>query len=101
MRVPTGSLEAFQEYSQGLEEFYRGDYVAAIPFFDRATTIDSEFANAWRVLGLTLLNARADPQRARDASTRAFALIDRVSEKEKLAISGTSYMQVTRETTSA
>ena len=101
LQVTTTSLEAFQAYSRGLEQWYQGAYIDAIPFFQRATELDSGFASAWRLLGITYATVRAGEGQQRDALTRAFGLVDRVSEKERLAISAWYYFSVTRETTKA
>jgi tetratricopeptide (TPR) repeat protein/predicted Ser/Thr protein kinase len=93
-QVTTASLEALQAYSIGLEQFQGGDYVAALPALRRATDLDPNFGAAWRVLSLTYRNAGYGAGSQKDAMTRAFALRDRVSEKEGLSISGGYYRDV-------
>jgi eukaryotic-like serine/threonine-protein kinase len=99
--VTTKSFEAFQAYSRGLEQFYRGDYPAAVSFLERATSLDREFATAWRLLGMAYGNGRFGNGRPQQAFTRAFELIDKVSERERLAIAAAYYDSVTRETAKA
>lgn len=43
-RPPT--LEAYQEYADGLDHFFRGDFAGAVPFFLRARRLDSSFHRA-------------------------------------------------------
>jgi tetratricopeptide (TPR) repeat protein len=95
-QVTTTSLEAFQAYSLGLEQFLRGDYAASIPFFQRATELDPNFGAAWRHLGLSFGNSRRGTRRAEEGLTKAFTLRDRASERERLASLG-SYYRLTRD----
>lgn len=91
-KVTTRSLEAFQTYSLGMEQVNRGNYREATPFFQRATELDPNFGSAWNQLGVSLGNAQMEERLAREASTRAFALRDRVSERERFEISGEYYL---------
>ena len=46
--VTTPSLEALQAYSLGIKAFdVTNDFVAALPFFQRASTLDPNFAMAY------------------------------------------------------
>ena len=50
--VTTPSLEALQAYSLGYRaQTLRADYAAAIPFFQRAISLDPNFAMAYARLG--------------------------------------------------
>jgi eukaryotic-like serine/threonine-protein kinase len=95
--VTTKSLEAFQYYSQGLGKFAHGEYVEAVPSFRRATEVDPNFATGWRVLGLTYFAMGGQTARAAEYFTKAYGLVDRVSENERLAITSYYYLVVTRE----
>jgi hypothetical protein len=46
-RVTTSSLEALKAYSLGLKAHMRGDNLAASTFYERATTLDANFAMAY------------------------------------------------------
>ena len=94
-QVTTTSLEAFQNYSLGEEQFSRGDFVASIPFFQRATELDPNFGSAWEDLGASLFNSRREESLVNEAHTRAFALRDRVSERERASISAHYFMHTT------
>lgn len=83
-QVTTRSLEALQQYTEGYAEIERGQFLAAVPFFERAKTIDPNFAMAYQLLSITFENAdEGDMAQAREYAKQAFALSDRVSEFER------------------
>jgi tetratricopeptide (TPR) repeat protein len=92
--VTTPSLDAFQAYARGADQYRRGLFLQAVPFFQRAVELDSNFAMAFQLLGNAYGNAGEDAL-AIEYSRRAFALIDRVSERERLAIAAVYHMRVT------
>jgi eukaryotic-like serine/threonine-protein kinase len=84
--VTTPSLEALQAYGLGYQTMgIQGDFVAAIPFFQRAIQLDPNFAMAYARLSTNYSNL-AEDTRAMDAIRRAYELRERVSEREKLYI---------------
>jgi eukaryotic-like serine/threonine-protein kinase len=84
--VTTASLEALKAYSLGYEEqTVKEDFAAAIPLFERATSLDPNFAMAYGRLGTNYSNL-AETDRAAEATRRAHELRERVSEREKLYI---------------
>jgi DNA-binding winged helix-turn-helix (wHTH) protein len=80
-QATTPSLEALQAYSLGFKADGEGDETTALAFFQRATQIDPNFALAY----LGTANAGESAQ-AIENSRKAFALRDRVSERERLLI---------------
>jgi eukaryotic-like serine/threonine-protein kinase len=90
--VTTPSLEALQAYSLGMQTMsVANDYVAAIPFFQRAVSLDPNFAMAY----LRLSNSyqpQGELTRAAEATRKAYELRERTSESEKFAI--TSFYEV-------
>jgi serine/threonine protein kinase len=68
----------------------------ATPFFDRAIELDPNFAAAYTALGISYSNLR-EPGLASQNLQKAFDLRDKVSERERLRISGTYYLLVTGE----
>jgi Tfp pilus assembly protein PilF len=89
-QATTGSLEALQNYTAGLAELDHGQFVAAVPLFDRAIALDPNFAMAYDYLSIAFNNA-GDLGREADYARKAFALIDRVSEYERDSIAASYY----------
>ena len=85
--VTTASLEALQAYSLGYQTMsIKGEFAAAIPFFERAIQLDPNFAMAYARLGTNFYNL-AEDIRAVAMTRKAYDLRDRVSERERLYIS--------------
>jgi serine/threonine protein kinase/Flp pilus assembly protein TadD len=89
--VTTPSLEALQAFSLGDQANAKGDFAAAIPFFQRAVSLDPNFAMAYELLGVNYFNL-SQPARAAESVRKAYELRGRTSEREKLAISA-AYQQ--------
>jgi predicted Ser/Thr protein kinase len=84
--VTTNSLEALQAYYMDDEErFKKGSRQAAIPFYRHATELDPNFAFAFAVLGLNQFIV-GDVAQGKEAIEKAYALKDRVSDRERLDI---------------
>ena len=81
-QVTTPSLEALQSYTAGLGELQHGQFLAAVPLFERATAVDPNFAMAYHMLSAAFNNA-GDIERSREYARKAFGLMDRVSEFER------------------
>ncbi|MGA2879488.1 MAG: protein kinase [Bryobacteraceae bacterium] len=85
--VTTPSLEALQAYGLGYQTFdVTNDIGAAIPLFQRAISLDPNFATAYLGSALSYF-ALSEPSRAAENMRKAYALRERTSEREKLAIS--------------
>lgn len=84
--VTTASLEALQAYSLGVVAMIvKNDAPGSIPQFQRAASLDPNFAMAYARLGTNYFNLGQDARAAENVS-RAYELRDRVSEREKLYI---------------
>ena len=84
--VTTSSLEALQAFYMGDAEWSKTvDRRAAIPFYRHATELDPNFAMAFAVLGANYW-AVGDASLAKEATRKAEALEDRVSDRERLFI---------------
>jgi tetratricopeptide (TPR) repeat protein len=83
--VTTPSLEALQSYSAGYSDLAQGNFLAAIPLFERAIEIDPNFAMAYQFLGGALFTA-GDKVGSTENAEHAFRLADRVSEYERSQI---------------
>lgn len=87
--VSTASLPALRLYSQAERvENRTGDPARAAELFERAVAEDSTFAMAWRKLGIQLSNEGRDPERMREALTRAYELRDRLPDHERYMAEG-------------
>ena len=92
-RATTGSLEALQNFAAGRAELTRGRFLAAVPLFERAITLDPDFATAYYYLSLAYNNA-GDPGREAEYKKKAFGLIDRVSDYERNPIAAGYYASI-------
>jgi serine/threonine protein kinase len=93
----TSSLEALQAYSLGVKaESEKGD-IAAIPFYRRAIELDPDFALAYSTLGIVYVADLTEPGLAAENLRKAYELRNRVSEREKLNVTGAYYSFVTGE----
>ena len=90
-QATTPSLEALQAYNLGLrEQLFKGEVAAAVPFFQRAISLDPNFAMAYAILGSIYYNLR-EPNLAAENLKKAFDLRERVTEGEKFYISSHYY----------
>jgi tetratricopeptide (TPR) repeat protein len=89
-QATTPSLEALQAYTAGRNELGKGNVLAAVPLLERAIALDSNFALAHFFLGAAF-NTAGDAGRNREYYEKAFALIDRVSEFERVTITAGYY----------
>jgi serine/threonine protein kinase len=85
-QATTPSLEALQAYNLGLKALYVGfDPAASLPFLQRATQLDPNFAMAyWALAGS--YQAIGEAALSAENSRKAFALRAGVSEREKIRI---------------
>jgi serine/threonine protein kinase/tetratricopeptide (TPR) repeat protein len=91
----TSSLEALKAYSMGIVTFNAKGDAASVPFLKRAIELDPNFAMAYARLS----DVYSDLNQASlslEYASKAYQLRDRVSEREKLAISAT-YFEATGE----
>jgi serine/threonine protein kinase/Flp pilus assembly protein TadD len=96
VEATTPSLEALKAYSEGGRTARRTGDADAIPFFNQAIELDSNFAMAYAALGASYFNLNQAELAAQNA-TKAYELRDRVSERERYRISTTYYHAVTGE----
>jgi tetratricopeptide (TPR) repeat protein len=87
-QLTTGSLDALRLYSQATRFVDRGDNDRAIALLEQTVVQDSTFAMAWRRIAV-LFNNRGgfeNTERAKAAMAKAYALRDRLSDRERLHI---------------
>ena len=94
MEVTTPSLDAFQAYARGTD-LYRQGLCRCRPFRSFSVPWNSIPVSRWRSsCSATRTEMPENERSAVEYSKRAFALIDRVSERERLAISAVYHMRV-------
>jgi len=86
IEATTTSLEALKYYSMGARVGAAQGDAASIPFMKRALELDPDFAMAYVSLARHYTNLN-QPSLAFESAAKAFALRDRVTEREKLGIS--------------
>ncbi|HYA95894.1 MAG TPA: protein kinase, partial [Terriglobales bacterium] len=89
-QVTTSSLEALKAFTLGEQKHGNHEDLASIPFYERATELDPNFASAYAKLGVVYGNT-GQPARGEELLKKAFDLRDRASEHEKLYISSLYY----------
>jgi len=92
-QATTPSLEAFKAYDLGRRHHFSGHYFEAIPLYRRALELDPDFALAYAALGISYGIAREDDLAAQ-SSRRAFALRERVTERERFYIANRYFVDV-------
>jgi eukaryotic-like serine/threonine-protein kinase len=90
----TSSLEALREYSAGVQKMGEGRETEAIPHYRRAIELDPNFALAYDRLGVLYANL-GESELASANEQKAYALRDRVSERERLSITRGYHWMVT------
>ncbi len=96
IQATTSSLEALKSYSLGVKASDEKGATAALPFDLHAIELDSDFAMAYRALGLDYSNM-AQTGRASEYLTQAFQLRQHASEREAMIIAADYYLLVTGE----
>jgi len=88
--ITTSSPEALKYYVEGVKYFNKGEYRLSIQFFEKAVTIDPEFAIAYRKMSAAYGNMDYGAKR-REYKKKAFELTDRISDRERYQIEGDFY----------
>ncbi len=89
-QATTTSLEALQSYSLGVKAAAAKGGPASIPFFQRATDHDPNFAMAYLQLAAAYYNLN-ETDLGSEAAAKAYELRERVSELERLHIESVYY----------
>jgi len=90
VEVTTSSLEALKNYSMGERVEREKGAAPSIPFFKRAIELDPDFPMAYAELA-TVYDNLQQPSLMLEYATKAYQLRDRVTEREKLAISSRNF----------
>ena len=94
-RVTTTSLTALKLYSDGVRAFDASDYAQAASQFEQAIALDSNFAMAWRKLGVSRIHLGSSQDQTAAALSHAYTLRDRLPEGEGLHTAAFYYWRVT------
>jgi eukaryotic-like serine/threonine-protein kinase len=92
----TSSLEALQAFSLGVKARNEKGYAAALPYHQRAIQLDPNFAMGYTAVGADY-STLGELGRASEYFTKAFQLREHASEREKLNIAASYYLNVTGE----
>src|SRR3984885_4263353 len=85
--VTTPSLEALQAYTLGMRAYdVTNDFAVAVPLFQRAVSLDPNFAMAYLRLG-QCYQPLSELARAAESTRKAYQLREGTSEREKMQIS--------------
>ena len=96
-QATTSSLDALKAFSMARQKNLEGDFRESARYAKRATQLDPNFADAYRMLSVdsTVLG---EMETAHEAAIKAFELRGRASERERLMIEGHYYEFVTGDT---
>jgi eukaryotic-like serine/threonine-protein kinase len=94
-KVTTPSLEALQAYTLGVRAMFAKADPDSIPLFERAASLDPNFAMAYMRLGTNYFNMD-ETSRASLYMQKAYALRERTSVREQLHIAANYHAIVTR-----
>ncbi len=86
-KITTGSAEAYRYYAEARKQHHDGKMPEAIELYQKAVAIDPGFAMAYRGLAVAHGNMRSGNMQ-RESISKAMALVDRVSERERYLIQG-------------
>ena len=92
--VTTSSLEALQAHSQAYALDLSHEDLRAIPLYERAIQLDPNFATAYFDLATVYAN-QSEEQRSIEYMTKAYALRDRVSDRERFILDSGYHWMVT------
>ncbi len=95
-QATTTSLEALKAYSLAYKTGFEQGSAAALPYFQKASDLDPNFASAFMGVGVMYSNM-GQPARSKEYLTKAYQLREHASEREKLHITGLYYNIATGE----
>ena len=84
-QVTTSSLEALKLYSEGIDRHLMMDFEGAKKYYENALIIDTGFTSARASLG-NLIIEKFDPVKGRELLSQAAKSVDKLTERERLAI---------------
>jgi serine/threonine protein kinase/tetratricopeptide (TPR) repeat protein len=92
--VTTSSLDALKAFSQAVQLDTSGEELKAVPLYERATELDPNFALAYVNLASVYSN-QYEEKRSIEYEMKAYALRDRVSDRERFNLDSSYHWMVT------
>jgi tetratricopeptide (TPR) repeat protein len=92
-QATTSSLEALRAYDFGYKTGDRGDFVAAIPWFQKAVSIDASFAMAYFVQFIQLQSLEAWIAMSRNEPAKAVATLQPTPYESRFVLSPNAYQR--------
>lgn len=96
IEATTSSIDALHVYSQAAGAVSSGDWTSAMASYRRAIEIDPDFALAHDMLGMMSAQFGNTAESHKEIE-KAYALRDRTSEYERLAVSASYYFEVLKD----
>ena len=94
--IYTGFPEALKYYIEGRKYYISGDFTLSITFYEKAVSIDPEFAKAYLEMA-EMYGVIGRPSKAKNIRLKALEFLDRLSDRERLgALAGIKYRYVDR-----
>jgi serine/threonine protein kinase/tetratricopeptide (TPR) repeat protein len=91
-QATTSSLEALRAYSQGRDQYsLKDNYIEGVALYKHAIELDPNFALAYNGLSIIFMNT-GQGELAIEYAGKAYALRERVSERERLAIAASYFL---------
>jgi serine/threonine protein kinase/tetratricopeptide (TPR) repeat protein len=97
----TSSLPALRKHMAGSRANLSGEFLRSVELLEQAIALDPDFAYAHRLLAAVLGAAGLSSGRVTRSITRAYALRDRVTDRERWTIEGHYHLWVTGDLTQA
>ncbi len=94
-KITSNSPEAYRYYSEARKYHLKSEYREAIQLYEKAVSIDPEFAMAYRGMAAAYINI-FDYEKSRIFIQKALELSDRISDRERYQIEGQFYFQSER-----
>jgi tetratricopeptide (TPR) repeat protein len=92
----TPSLEALKAYSLGRKTQFAKGNTPALPFYNQAVELDPNFAMPYAAMATTYYNL-SEVGRSAENARKAYALREKVTERERLYIEGYYFLLATHE----
>ena len=93
--ITTSSPEAYRYFTEGVENFFNGDFRGTISLMEKAVSEDPEFASAFRWMAWAY-NEVVYKSAFKENIQKAYELSEKLPERERLQIEGDYYLSSER-----